>query len=473
MLLLLVFNFSYGQKTELKSPLLQKTLKRDSIAVEFATLYNLINTVHPGEYMFCSKQEFDKYYDSLKNTIQSDLSVLDYYKLTAALMTKIKDGHTAVDRNNITSLLKDQLTFPYSLYKIKGEYYFSKSATADKSFTGCKILKINKIDIHTIIESIQKYMSIEGENETAINIRLSNFPFYYFIYDQSESFKIEYEEEGHQSQTVKLKGVEFEKFTKTTVDNSVPLSEEFKDNEIAILKVHSFRNGYHEIDRKVAEAQLDSFFTKLDSLKTTNLILDLRNNAGGSPDIANYLFSYLINRPYYYLDYVGVKYNSIKEWKHFAQFPDKIKEVDLSKTKFKNGLNCYTETDNVDYWFFEKQLNKINYFKGKVSVLINGGCFSTTGHLLALMRDNGIGIFYGEYSQGSNYSNSGGQAFVLPYSKTLVWIPISQFKMRTPNFQYDSKGIKPDIEIQIQPDDLKTAFDRVLEYVLTAIETKK
>jgi hypothetical protein len=28
----------------------------------------------------------------------------------------------------------------------------------------------------------------------------------------------------------------------------------------------------------------------------------------------------------------------------------------------------------------------------------------------------------------------GGQAFVLPYTKTLVWIPTFQFKMRTPKF---------------------------------------
>jgi hypothetical protein len=89
------------------------------------------------------------------------------------------------------------------------------------------------------------------------------------------------------------------------------------------------------------------------------------------------------------------------------------------------------------------------------------------------MREYKIGKFYGEYSQGSNYSNSGGQAFVLPYSKTLVWIPTFQYKMKTPNFQYDPKGIKPDIEIQIKPNDLKTKFDRQMDYVIKIIEENK
>jgi C-terminal processing protease CtpA/Prc len=163
---------------------------------------------------------------------------------------------------------------------------------------------------------------------------------------------------------------------------------------------------------------------------------------------------------------MGAKYKSVKEWKHYAQYPDNIEEINLNETKFKDGLNCYTETDGTDNWWFELQQNKPNFYKGKISVLINGGCFSTTGHLLALMKEHKIGKFYGEYSQGSNYSNSGGQAFVLPYSKTLVWIPTFQYRMRTPHFINDPKGIKPDVEIQTEPDDLRTGFDRQMDFVM-------
>ncbi len=242
---------------------------------------------------------------------------------------------------------------------------------------------------------------------------------------------------------------------------------------MAILKFHSFENGYNETDRKVAENQLDHFFTQLDSLKTKNLIIDLRDNGGGSGDIANYLFSYLTSSPYYYFDYVGAKYGSVKEWRHYAQYPDNIEEIDLNETKLRDGLNCYTETDSTDYWWFEQQQNKPNFYKGKISVLINGGCFSTTGHLLALMREYKIGKFYGEYTQGSNYSNAGGQAFVLPYSKSLVWIPTFQYKMRTAHFINDPKGIKPDVEIQAQPNDLRTGFDRPMDFVIKLAELQK
>jgi C-terminal processing protease CtpA/Prc len=472
-LFLFTINYAFGQNTKAESSLFDKTLKKDSVLAEFAELYNLTNTIHPGQFMFCSKNEFDKTYLNLKNSIKSDLSVIEYYKLTATLMAKIKDGHTAVDRTQITFLLKDRLVFPFSIYKIKNDFYFDKSTAENKNYAGLKILAINGKEINSIVKEIKKYIHLEGRNETGLNTRFKSFPFYYFVFNQTDRFEIEYLDHNNHKQREIFKGITFEAHAKNISEKIEPLTTEFKTNNLAILKFHSFENGYNENDRKLAEKQLDQFFIRLDSLKTKNLIIDLRDNSGGAAEIASYLFSYLTDKPFYYFEFIGAKFNSVKEWKHFAQYPDNIEEINLNETKPKNGLNCYTETDNTDYWWFEKQQNKPNYYKGKISVLINGGCFSTTGHLLALLREYKIGKFYGEYSQGSNYSNAGGQAFVLPYTKTLVWIPTFQFKMRTPYFINDPKGIKPDVEIQIQPNDLKTKFDRQLDFVIKEMEQNK
>ncbi|MEG0926383.1 S41 family peptidase [Chryseobacterium sp.] len=472
-LLLLAIHTVFGQNTKTENLLFEKSLKKDSVLAEFAELYHLTNTIHPGQFLFCSKNEFDKTYLSLRKSIKTDLSIPEYYKVTATLMAKIKDGHTAVDRTQITTLLKERPVFPFSIYKIKDKYYLDKSTIENKDYTGLQVLKINGKEMSSIVKEIQKFIHLEGRNETGLNTRFKNFPFFYFIFNPTNKFEIEYLDHNNHKQKEELQGITFETYTKNNTEKIDPLTTEFKTDNLAILKFHSFENGYNENDRKIAEKQIDRFFKQLDSLNTKNLIIDLRNNGGGSADIASYLFSYLSGKPFYYLDYRGAKYNTVKEWKHYAQYPDYIEEIDLSETKFKNGLHCYTETDGTDDWWFEKQQNKPNYYKGKISVLINGGCFSTTGHLLALMREYKIGSFFGEYSQGSNYSNAGGQAFILPYSKTLVWIPTFQYKMRTPNFQYDPKGIKPDVEIQIEPSDLKTKFDRPMDFLIKQIEQNK
>ncbi|PSK93587.1 S41 family peptidase [Taibaiella chishuiensis] len=472
--LLCSMNVAFGQNAGLKTPgLLDRSLKKDSVIAEFSELYHLTNTIHPGQFMFCSKEEFDKTYNALKNTIKTDLSPVEYYKLTATLMAKIKDGHTAVDRGQIIGLLNDRLVFPFSIYKIGDAYYLDKSSRENKEYAGLRILRINGEDIHVVVNGMKPYIHLEGRNETGLNTRFSNFPFYYFIYDQTEKFEIEYVDRNKHKRSATLRGMPFKTYTHSISEKTAPLTTAFRTNDLAVLKFHSFENGYDETERKIAEEQLDRFFIQLDSLKTKNLIIDLRDNSGGSAELANYLFSYLTGGPYYYFDYAGAKYKSVQEWKHYAQYPDNIEEIDLTETTFRDGLHCYTETDSADYWWFEQQQNKANFYKGKISVLINGGCFSTTGHLLALMREYKIGKFYGEYTQGSNYSNAGGQAFVLPYSKTLVWIPISQYKMRTPHFLPDPKGIKPDIEIQVKPDDLGTGSDSQMDFVVNLVQTQQ
>ena len=150
--------------------LLDKTLKKDSIKAEFAVLYNLTNTIHPGQFMFCSKASFDKTYIDLKNSIKTDLSIVDYYRLTATFNGKNKRRtYFTVDRTQISNLLKDRVVFPFSIYKIKDQYYLDKSISENKDYAGLRILKINGKEISSIVNEIQKYIHLEGQNETGLN----------------------------------------------------------------------------------------------------------------------------------------------------------------------------------------------------------------------------------------------------------------------------------------------------------------
>lgn len=56
-------------------------------------------------------------------------------------MAKIKDGHTTADRTQISNLLKDRTVFPFSIYKIKDQYYLDKSTPENKDYAALRILK--------------------------------------------------------------------------------------------------------------------------------------------------------------------------------------------------------------------------------------------------------------------------------------------------------------------------------------------
>jgi hypothetical protein len=185
------------------------------------------------------------------------------------------------------------------------------------------------------VKEIEKFIHLEGRNETGLNTRFKNFPFYYFVLNQTNQFEIEYLDQNNHKKKQKFNGITFETHTQNISEKIEPLTTEFRTNNLAILKFHSFENGYNEKDRKIAEKQLDDFFIQLESLKTRNLIIDLRDNSGGAAEMANYLFSYLTDKTFYYFDYVGAKYNTVKEWKHFAQYPENIEEIKFERNKTK------------------------------------------------------------------------------------------------------------------------------------------
>ncbi|WP_312554630.1 hypothetical protein [Empedobacter brevis] len=251
--------FSFGQSPSL----LDKQLEKDRISSEFTELYQLTTAIHPGQYMYCSEKEFDKTYFELKNSIKNDLSIVDYYKLTATLMAKVKDGHTAVDRGLLTTLLKEKLVFPFRIYQIKNHYYFDHSIKENKEYTGLQILKINGKDIHSVVKNIKKYIHLEGRNETGLNTRFKYFPFYYYLDDQAEKFEVEFIDQQHQKQKVVFNGITFDRFTKSTVENIPPLTTEIRADNIAVLTFHSFENGYNEADRKLEQNKLDLFLQSL------------------------------------------------------------------------------------------------------------------------------------------------------------------------------------------------------------------
>jgi hypothetical protein len=456
--------FAAGQPSSaINKDIFQPTLNKDSVLREFAIVYDLLNTVHPGEFMHCNKTSLDRCFDSLSRSIQTDLSPAAYYLKISCLLSKVKDRHTFMNNAVIKEGMQTALVFPFSIYKINDQYIVNKSGEPEYAYhIGKTISRINGKTMSAIVSTLTPYFSIEGNNETNINTYLQLFPFFYGLTDTAHVFTVTFKDSLGTEIKKTINGISFQTFQRNTRKIVGPIQHEFKRNNLAILTVNTFLTDYFEQKNINYKKNIDEFFERVAELKITNIIIDVRNNPGGSPEISNYLFSYLSNKPYYYFEYMGKKYKKAGSWKNFCTTPDRLDKMDAIATQPLNNLFCQTEKTKPTEWWFKQQHGKKNYFKGNVITLIDGGCFSTTGHFIALLKTNHIGKLYGECSQGSFYSNDGGNWFTLPYSNYTLRIPTAQFKMRMPDFNYDPKGICPDKEITKQPEDFIIGYDRVL-----------
>ena len=175
---------------------------------------------------------------------------------------------------------------------------------------------------------------------------------------------------------------------------------------------------------------IDSTFQVIKDKKISNLIMDLRGNDGGDPFCSSYLFSYLEPKP---LPYFAEPYGK------YAPLADPIPPAE----------NSYT---------------------AKLYTLIDGSCFSTTGHFTALLKYHKIGHFVGSET-GATYTCTGNVMYpTLKNTKLFLGTArVTRYSTAVENMDRKS-GILPDYPFLKSQQDIVANKDAVLDYTISLIK---
>ena len=160
-----------------------------------------------------------------------------------------------------------------------------------------------------------------------------------------------------------------------------------------------------------------------------HVILDLRDNNGGDPFCSSYLLAYLEKTP--------VPYYS----ESYERYTELAKPIPMAA----------------------------NHFEGNIYTLINGNCFSSTGHLCALMKYHHIGKFIGSETGGTYTCNDNGAYFSLNNTGIQLRIARNSFSVAVngiPRF----KGISPDFPVDATLEDNIARKDAVMSYAMELIK---
>jgi hypothetical protein len=210
-----------------------------------------------------------------------------------------------------------------------------------------------------------------------------------------------------------------------------------------------------------AKPMVDSLFaTQKENLsKSANLIIDLRNNGGGSDDVYGVISPYLYTQP---IKGIGVdalaSNDNIKGWELIlAQYPDlpaesrqEIQNL-IDKMKLQNNQNVNIVEDDIDSSFTQL------LFPKNVVILINERCASTTEQFLLEARQSKKVTFMGQNTSGTlDYSNVRESDFCeMPY---LLYAPTTRSRRIDIGEGIDGIGIKPSIYLTDKQDWIEEAL---------------
>ena len=412
-----------------------KLLDKDSLLSEIDILFSSIDEIHPDMYYTLSQNDFENELVLLKASIKTDISVFDYYKLIAPLVSKLGDGHTGVYFSHEILKESDLLFFPFpveisykdSTVRTIGDFTKSKNTIP----IGAIILSINNKPVKKLIAEMMTYIS--GERDF---YKMASLQYYFtlllYVSLQTDDYQIEYVYDDEERHKTKVKGVSyFERFEQPLQENKQKTENySFKiipENNIGIIDFKSFTdlNGF--------KVFLDSTFNAIKNDSIENLIIDIRENSGGSSSLGDELFQYISPVPFRQYGKTTVKITDLQK-EYYKKNYDQI-------TKSKNGIKNYNRRKLI-----KLRKNKLRY-TGNLYLLISHLTFSSASNFSWAFKYFEMGTVVGEETGGMSVAFGDVIIQELPYSNLSFIVSYKRFTLYGAT-EKNIHGTIPDYEVQ-------------------------
>ena len=472
--------------------------------------YKKLLKLHPDIYWYVSEDSLNFAFKDLKESITSPLTSEEFYLKLAPVVSKIRQGHTAVyppSRKKTKAEKKgpkkrnpfDYLALDVLNNKLFVNEVYNKQVNITK---GSELLAINDEEIQ--FNKYEHLRTGDGFNKTFVK-RFSNQNYGYFytsinritdsvkltfrfndsiystkIYSTykkkkkndtlNRKIKLSRTEKKIKKEKQKIKHTENSKyaFNKFKQQKVRALSFIGKDSTIGYLKIRKFAGG-----KKNMKAFYHETFKRMDSLKSNNLIIDLRDNTGGSLEEIDELYSYLSTDDYQFI----TPSKMTKSTSHLIPFySNKSTLVKgamylLSPVVAVHTLVKVKKLDDEPYYSFKQ--SKIRSpqdiaFKGNLYVLINENSFSASSILSTNLKGTNRALFVGQETGGAHNGTNGGLFFMKDLPNTKVKLRIGLMIIKAPyTVNPDGYGVIPDVIIQNN----QYGEDKQLDWILSKIES--
>lgn len=384
------------------------------LAADFLQMTSAIEHETPTPFYMCDEALYKSTKFNICKSLNKPLTPIQFYQKISPLITLLNDGHFQLF---ISDEVKKQLEnknptlyFPFTVFIDGNRIYSNKNMSTDTSIRkGTEILAINNIPANVIIRKIRNRADLPSNHENFFERRLEDH-FYRSLFvdiNLRNNFKITFK-----NKTTKLRGVSEKIIEHAALDPA--------DFSYKIINNNSSKIGYFRLNTLLYEKKpkLDSvlavFFKMLDEQKITKLIVDIRDNLGGSTKLARSVFNYISANSY---------------------------KIDIGEEYFENGkrVTVYDTSSVVP--------EKVSHqFRGKMILITNVKTYSSA-HMMAIgFKSARMGIVIGQVSSEPLFISGEVKELIATNTKSRFYYPVSNFYL--PGFKKDTVSyFVPDLAI--------------------------
>ena len=393
---------------------------------------DFVDQIHTDPYRLITPAEFADQVANIKREVQSlqyeRLSTVDCFFYMQKLAAGIQDGHTRI-RFPLAQLAKNQPVFPLRLKVLNGTFYVVENLGDNEIPAYCALIAINDIPIQTLFKKCLPLFPAALEQDKSFWFE-EYFHSLITLYLKIEPpWQVRYKtgpQEG-ESDLRAISQLEYFRTMQKLGSRYRFYSIDIGGTEVPVLELPNFSYG----DADTYKQFVDRFFYKYQ--ESPYLIIDVRQNRGGSGYWGFYLLDYLNEADY-----------RIAE-----QFKFRVSD------KMRNSIYAYKAGDRLktaktgDYVHaighrMRTPHKKSSKFKGKTFLLISAKTFSAGTVFAAVFKANNMGLVLGQETSGRIQFCSDPITLTLPNSRLKVTIPLAIYTLPGDN---PDRGVRPHIRV--------------------------
>ncbi|MDF1697897.1 MAG: S41 family peptidase [Saprospiraceae bacterium] len=467
-------------------------LKPEQLQADFELLKTMILKVHPGTFRYNSQEEINWALKDAENHFKYELSHGEAYSVISRLMAQLQCDHTKAGFNNQNRLINSIIHYqrdkvPFTFKWVNDEMVVIKNASENYLLKkGTIITSINGITTDQIKSQMVDYIGADGGTDLnrLYKMEVQGYDFRYYAFDIF--FPLLFNVPSS-SIDLTIKEIDKSEITNTSVEaqsreerasilkkrySDFPVSRddmwdfEVIENQIGMLTINSFGlNGWKAMTIDYKQFLSDAF-KELEENDIRHLIIDIRENTGGSDEMAEELFGYLTDR----------EYQIQREGRsRYVDFPEELKPhiKTWGDTPWFYNLNPKKKEAVDGYYIFEegrKKKKKANkkLYQGSIYLLTSAANTSLAFYTAQRFKSQKLGLLIGQETGGNLNDINGGQIlfFTLPNSTIEIDCPVMGGFSLEPQ---PNTGVQPDVKIDYALNDIIKGRDLEFEHVLSLV----
>lgn len=451
----------------------------EKLKEDFSLLKKILEANHPGLYWYTSKDSLDKYFYTIYNSINDSFTETQFRNKVSWYLNKIHCGHTYVRPSSQFSKyfpFETQPQFPLAIKAWQDSLVIIANADKNDSVLkrGTIITSINGLSNRQLLDSIFEFISTDGYADNFKDqVTSFNFSNYYTnAFPLKDSISIQYIDSAGKTLTT---------FIKPFADTALlrrhysPAAEREKisHKQLKQAKLQSIRRLTFDTSTNMAYMRITSFtggalksffrnsFDTIKAAHIKNLVIDLRENGGGSVSSSTVLTRYLAQKPFHIADTVAAINRSFPYGRYIH--PSILYQIAMRFTTHKDddGRYHFTLLEKHQYRPFSNL-----HFDGNIFIIQGGYTFSAATMFVSHIKGQPNVTVVGEETGGGNYGMNAVHlpSIVLPNSKIKIVLPVYRIVLDSKR-QKNGRGIQPDILIEPSPDAVKKGIDLKMQKV--------